>query len=69
MGVLIRLWGGRQAYLEYAGWAARPDRFIERRHEQGETILWLGRLQVIYTPADWRGRHDRRLAPQRACRG
>jgi len=68
MGVLIKFWGGRQAYLEYAGWAC-PDRFFDLRHEQGETILWLGRLQVIYTPADWRRRHDRRLAPQRALRG
>lgn len=54
---------GRRVFLEHARWAS-PDRFFEIRRENGETLIWLGRLHVIYTPARWSAPRGR-LADER----
>ena len=47
-------WGfcGRSVFVEHALWAS-PDRFFDVRRENGEFVIWLGRLHIIYTPARW----------------
>ena len=65
MSVLIRLWGGRQVYLERDRWSSRGG-FVEWHAHQQEILIWVGRWHVIYTPAcrsDKAGRlYDRRVA-------
>lgn len=43
---------GRSLFVEIAYWAS-PDRPIDYRRENGEFLIWLGRLHIIYTPARW----------------
>lgn len=43
---------GHRFFVEHARWAS-PERSIDFRRENGEILLWLGRLHVIYTPARW----------------
>ena len=42
---------GRSVFVEHAHWAS-PGAFDIRR-ENGELVVWLGRLHMIYTPATW----------------
>lgn len=81
MSFFMSLGNGPKLFFELT---ARPHqdaprtRGYEVRRENGETLIWLGRLHVIYTPGRWRpvargptndGRHhdayqsrDRRMA-------
>lgn len=43
---------GRRIFVEHALWAS-PDRSFDIRRENGEVVVWLGRLNIIYTPARW----------------
>ncbi|CAO3415509.1 hypothetical protein [Azospirillum doebereinerae] len=43
---------GHRLFVEHALWAS-PTGSFDLRRENGEVILWLGRLNVIYTPARW----------------
>lgn len=52
MNWFIKIVGGRQLYVEYATWA-RPDRRFLLAVDGREIILWVGRLNMIYTPAAW----------------
>ncbi len=53
MSVLLSLGKGPKLFLEVARWAETPRGFHVRR-ENGETLVWLGRVHLIYTPACWR---------------
>ena len=43
---------GRRLFLEHAQWASSGVGF-DIRQENGEYLIWLGRLHIIYTPARW----------------
>lgn len=43
---------GRSVFVEHALWAT-PDGLFDLRRENGEIVIWLGRLHIIYTPARW----------------
>ncbi|MGQ9364878.1 hypothetical protein [Azospirillum sp. ST 5-10] len=43
---------GHRVFVEHARWATPAGRFDLRR-ENGEYVVWLGRLNIIYTPARW----------------
>ncbi|HEY0835610.1 MAG TPA: hypothetical protein VGE72_17035 [Azospirillum sp.] len=43
---------GHNVFVEHARWA-NPDGFFDLRRENGEFVVWLGRLNIIYTPARW----------------
>lgn len=49
---------GRSVFVEHAHWAS-PDRFFDARRDNGEFVIWLGRLNIIYTPARWGPRTGR----------
>ncbi len=53
MSIYLALPGGTKIYAEIARWAS-PGRRFEIRREMGETLIWLGRVHIIYTPAHWR---------------
>lgn len=56
MHIFLKLTGGRQLYLEVARWSDRSAGAVppfEMRREDGERVVWLGRLMLIYTPARW----------------
>ncbi|HYE53043.1 MAG TPA: hypothetical protein VEB20_25825 [Azospirillaceae bacterium] len=53
MSFFLALPGGPKIYIELARWASPAGRFDLRR-ENGETLVWLGRIHLIYTPARWR---------------
>lgn len=50
MSVFLAL-GGHRVFAEHALWAS-PGAFDIRR-ENGEFVVWLGRLHLIYTPPRW----------------
>ncbi len=48
---------GPKLFVELARWAdhgAPGGRRYDLRRENGELLIWLGRLHLIYTPARWR---------------
>ena len=57
MSFFMSLGNGPKFFFELT---ARPHRDVSRtrgyevRRENGETLIWLGRLHVIYTPGHWR---------------
>lgn len=53
MSFFVSLGRGPKLYIELARWASVP-RGLQVRRENGELLVWLGRLHVIYTPARWR---------------
>ena len=53
MSIFISLGTGPKIFIELARWADAP-RGVDFRRENGEVLLWLGRLHLIYTPARWR---------------
>ena len=65
MSVLIRLWGGRQVYLERDRWSSKGG-FVEWHAHEREILVWIGRWHIIYTPARWSDKagrlYDRRVA-------
>ena len=52
MSILIKLWGGRQVYLERDRWSSTGG-FLEWRAHEQEILIWIGRWHLIYTPASW----------------
>jgi hypothetical protein len=68
MSVLIKLWGGRQLFVERDRWS-RADGFFESRREGQEILLWIGRWHLIYTPASWSARAERVFNDRAASRG
>lgn len=55
----LALPGGPKLYVEHAGWTRARGNAFEVRRENGELLVWLGRLHVIYTPGRWRPARDR----------
>lgn len=53
MSIFVSLGTGPKVFIELAHWADAP-RGVDIRRENGEILLWLGRLHMIYTPARWR---------------
>lgn len=53
MSIFVSLGAGPKFFIELARWADAP-RGMDIRRENGEVLIWLGRLHVIYTPARWR---------------
>jgi len=51
MNILIKLWGGRQIYVEHDAWS-KAGGFVEWRRER-EILIWVGQWHFIYTPAGW----------------
>lgn len=68
MSVLIKLWGGRQLFVERDRWS-RADGFFESRREGQEILLWIGRWHLIYTPASWSVRAEHVFNDRAASRG
>lgn len=57
MSFFVSLGRGPKLFVELAHWADRGadgSRGCEMRRENGETLIWLGRLHLIYTPGRWR---------------
>lgn len=57
MSFFMSLGRGPKLFIELAHWADRGAvglRGCEVRRENGETLIWLGRLHMIYTPGRWR---------------
>jgi hypothetical protein len=50
MAILVRIWGGRQLYVERDVWST-ADRFVEWRTQREEWLIWFGRWHVVWTPA------------------
>lgn len=44
---------GPKLFIEFARWADSP-RGLHVCRENGEILVWLGRVHLIYTPARWR---------------
>ncbi|MFM2045270.1 MAG: hypothetical protein RLY86_3846 [Pseudomonadota bacterium] len=53
MSIFVSLGIGPKIFVELARWADTP-RGVDIRRENGEVLIWLGKLHVIYTPARWR---------------
>lgn len=56
MHIFLKLVGGRQFFLEVARWSDGGTGTLppfQTRREDGEWVVWLGRLMLIYTPARW----------------
>jgi hypothetical protein len=62
MNLFLRLWGGRQVYVERDQWSSM-GRFIEWRFQEREMLLWIGPWHAIYTPA--RSQNDPSRPPTR----
>lgn len=52
MSVYVRLFGHR-LFAEYARWARPGGTTVAVRRENGEFVVWIGRLNIIHTPARW----------------
>lgn len=57
MSLFMSLGRGPKLFIELARWAdqsSRSGRACDVRRENGELLIWLGRVHLIYTPAQWR---------------
>lgn len=53
MSFFFTLGTGPKIFVEFADWAtARRGLHVSR--DNGEILVWLGRIHVIYTPRRWR---------------
>ncbi len=66
MIMLIKLWGGRQLYIERDRWSS-PASFLEWRRQRREILIWVGPLHIVYTPADWAPPSGSTLLDRRAA--
>lgn len=62
MSVFLGLFGHR-LFVEHARWAAPNADLLAFRRENGEFVVWIGRLNLIYTPSRWAP--PPRLVPRR----
>lgn len=53
MSFFVSLGNGPKIFIELAHWAS-SRRGLHVSRENGEILVWLGRVHVIYTPARWR---------------
>jgi hypothetical protein len=68
MSILIKLWGGRQLYLERDRWSTSSG-FVEWHAHEQEILVWIGRWHFIYTPASWSVPAERLFDGRAASRG
>ena len=68
MSILIKIWGGRQLYLERDRWSSKGG-FLEWHAQEQEILIWIGRWHIIYTPANWSGPAGRLCDGRVAYRG
>jgi hypothetical protein len=68
MSMLIKLWGGRQLYVERDRWSTSGG-FVEWRADEREILVWIGRWHFIYTPANWSVSAERLFDGRAASRG